>query len=468
MKRTKHSLSHYRLLTADMGKLIPIALYPVLPGDSVQQATSLLLRANPLAAPVMHPVSVRVHHWFVPNRLIWEDWEKFITGGSDGEGDGAVFPTITTGAVTVGSLSDYLGLPVSLPPGSTVSAMPYRVYNLIWNEFYRDQDLQTPVAETSQTVKFVNWNKDYFTTARPWPQKGGGITVPIKESGGDGRIPVGRTSAGAPPAATQVVHGSQGAFGSFEAPLGTFETLEADLSTAYVEIDDLREAFALQRYGEARARFGSRYTEYLAYLGVRSGDARLQRPEYLGGGKSTISFSEVLQTAEGTDPVGQMAGHGITAFRSPRYRKFFSEHGYVMTLMFVRPKSMYVSGTPKMFLKGGSKEDFWQKELEHIGQQGVATMELFNNSTALFGYQDRYDEYRRQWSSVSGEFKTVLNYWHMGRIFASAPTLNEDFIKCDPSKRNFAEQTQHSLYAMVHHKIGARRLVSSSGTSFVR
>lgn len=474
MKRSKFSLSNYKLATFDMGQLIPVGLVEVLPGDTFQHNVSALLRCSPLVAPVMHPVDVCVHNWFVPHRIVWDGWEDFITGV-----DESGFP-LATQTVAAGDLYDYFGMGLGSTGVVAINKLPVYGYNKIWNEFYRDQDLQTEAAEGDQAVKRVCWNKDYFTTSRPWPAKGTAVTVPLKGKAFVERSP---DDGSAPPITGPVTYSDHATLLSANATgVGDYVDLTANLElqgydsgnpsaagAPRIDIDDLREAFALQRYNEARARYGSRYTEYLAYLGVRSGDARLQRPEYLGGGKSTISFSEVLQTGpDGAgDGVGNMLGHGITAFKSPRYRKFFSEHGYVFSLMFVRPKSMYVSGTPRQFLKT-QRNLFWQKELEHIGQQPVATMELFNNNTGTFGYQDRYDEYRRQWSSVSGEFKSTLNFWHMGRIFASAPTLNEDFVECEPSKRNFASTDTNSLYAMVYHKLVARRLVSGGATPFVR
>ena len=192
MKRSKFSLSNYKLLTCDMGELVPCGLQEVLPGDTIQQATSLLLRVSPLLAPVMHPVQVRVHHWFVPHRLVWDDWEKFITGGPDGL-DASTFPTITfsggTGAA-VGSLADYLGIPTGVN-NLEVSALPFRGYAKIWNENYRDQDLETELVidttsgadtTTNTTLQNVDWEKDYFTSSRPWAQKGADITVPLGAS----------------------------------------------------------------------------------------------------------------------------------------------------------------------------------------------------------------------------------------------------------------------------------------------
>lgn len=498
MKRSKHSLSNYKLLSCDMGELVPIGLTEVLPGDTLQQATSALVRCSPLLSPVMHPTECRIHHWFVPNRLLWEDWEDFITGGPDGN-DTSVFPTITIGGgsgAAVGSLADYLGVPVGVN-NIEVSALPFRAYQLIWNEWYRDQDLETEAAiditsgadsTTSTSLQNCGWEKDYFTSARPWEQKGPAVTVPI----GTEAPVLGLTVASG---AANVASGAVGIQGDGSTvPVGTrgwnalgllvdkdnsagnagtgnhYPNLRADLTNASgVTVNVLREALAIQRYEEARARYGSRYTEYLRYLGVRSSDARLQRPEYLGGGKQHLQFSEVLQTAEGTDPVGEMRGHGIAAMRSNRYRRFFEEHGMVITLMSVRPKTIYTQGLNRMWNRR-LKEDYWQVELQHIGQQEILNKELYaahSSPNDTFGYQDRYDEYRRQESSVAGEFRdSTLNFWHMARIFGSTPALNADFVKCVPTERTFAVPSQDVLYIMAKHSIQARRLVSKTGRSY--
>ncbi len=243
----------------------------------------------------------------------------------------------------------------------------------------------------------------------------------------------------------------------------------ADLSKATgITVNELREYFALQRYSEARAIYGSRYTEYLAYLGVRSSDARLQRPEYVGGGKATIAISEVLQTAsdvENTSPVGTLRGHGIAGARTSTSRKFAEEHGYVMTLMSVVPKSVYMDGTDRHWSKA-IKEDYWQRELEHVGQQAIYNQEVYfpvaTEPKGTFGYSDRYAEYRSGVSLVTGEFRDLLDYWHLAREFESMPVLNESFIQCVPSKRIFAEQTQNSLWCAINNRTVARRLVGRS------
>lgn len=490
MKRYKHSLSNYKLLSCDLGELVPIGVTEVLAGDSIQQATNALIRAAPLLAPVMHPVHVSIHHWFVPHRLVWEDWEDFITGGPDGM-DESVFPTITIGGgsgAAVGSLADYMGVPTGVN-NIVVSALPFRAYALIFNEWYRDQDLTSKLAlsvasgadaTTNMTLQNGMWEKDYFTTSRPWEQKGPTITVPLGESapilldstttGTNGKVK--RASDHANPAATLDLSATNaGVFRQDVVPMvyDPNGTLIADLSSASaVTVNVLREALALQRYQEARARYGSRYTEYLQYLGVRSSDARLQRPEYLGGGKETIQFSEVLQTAEGTDPVGTLRGHGISSMRSNRYRRFFEEHGYVITLLVARPKTIYADGLPRHFNRR-TKEDFWQKELEHIGQQEIMNKEVYaahGTPDGVFGYQDRYDEYRRTFSSIAGEFRTTLDHWHFARRFGSAPALNADFVKCVPTEEPFAVPSEDTLQIMARHSIQARRLVTQTGNSF--
>lgn len=476
MKRSKHSLSNYQLLTADMGQLIPVNWYEVLPGDTFRMSSSALIRCSPLVAPVMHPVIVRLHHFFVPNRLIWNtkigdsgDFEDFITGGPNGN-DAQVVPTVQT-TTDIGDLMDYLGTPNI--GGIDVSALPVRCYNLIFNEFYRDADLVGQVDLDSQEVQKCAWEKDYFTTARPWTQKGSDVTVPL---GGKAYIQCNADTT----QEVAIYQNTQNTIKKLDAD-GTQVDISSTVGSAgnllfanleeatSADVNEFRRAFALQRYQEARARYGSRYVEYLRYLGVNPADARLQRPEYLGGGKQTISFSEVLQTQRtdtGESPLGTMGGHGIAAMKSRRVQKFFQEHGVVMTLMSVRPKTMYVQGIARKFLKQ-DKEEFFQRELAQIGQQEVYNDEVYavNGDRSVFGYQDRYQEYKQEWSGVRGEFRNLLNYWHLGREFTGAPALNSAFVTCDPSKRIFAEQTQNSLWCMVNNVVKARRMVPKSGKS---
>ncbi len=477
MKRFKHSLSNYHMVTCDMGELIPVNCLEVLPGDTFQQSTNVLVRASPLLAPVFHPVQVRIHHWFVPNRVIWDGWEDFITGE-----DVTLPPTVSSGTGARG-LTDYLGVPLV---NVTISSLPIRAYNLIWNEWYRDQDLSSVISQEARDIQKVAWGKDYFTTARPWALKGDPVTLPLgtkapvvgkagastaihTTDGGEGVMRINITSGdivdSVVPASTQDLE-----FGSLAD--GTGVGLEADLSGATAtDINTVRRAFALQRYQEARARYGSRYTEYLRYLGVRSSDARLQRPEFLGGGKATIQFSEVLRT-EGSTTVGEFAGHGIAGVRTPRYRKYFEEHGHVLSLMSIRPKSIYMESLARMWSRT-AKEDYFQKELETIGQQEVYRREIWSEAddpadppvaggNVVFGYADRYREYREEASIVTSDFRTTLDHWHLGRTFASAPTLNDSFVKCVPSKRIHAVQNANVMWCMVNNTIQARRMVNRS------
>lgn len=499
MKRSKFSLSHYRLMSMNMGSLIPCGLVEVLPGDTIQHVTSSLVRCSPMLAPVMHPCDVRVHHWFVPHRIVWDDWEDFITGGPDGD-NASVFPTIDlgVGGAAAGDLADYLGCPTGVA-NLEVSALPFRAYAKIYNEWYRDQDLVTELVidttdgadtTTNTDLQVIGWEKDYFTSARPWEQKGTAVGVGLS-----GTLPVeglGVYTSSSATASANVHRDAAGTqFGNDSSPLwSTADShhigivaqttgvpgssnnpqVSVDLANASLDVNDIREAMALQRFQEARARYGSRYVEYLRYLGVRSSDARLQRPEYLGGGRQTLQFSEVLQTAEGTNPVGEMRGHGITALRSNRYRRFFEEHGYVISLMSVRPKTIYSGGLPRTWNRR-VKEDFWQRELQHMGQQEILNKELYAahaTPEGVFGYQDRYDEYRRQESGIAGEFaESTLNHWHLARIFGSDPALNSTFVECIPTERVFAVPSEDVLYVMANHSIQARRLVARTGSSHI-
>lgn len=503
-KRSKFSLSHYKIGSCSMGELVPIGLVEVLPGDTIQQATSLFLRCAPLVSPVLHPVHIKVHHFYVPSRLVWDSFEDFITGGPDGL-DVSEMPTVTapSGGFAVGSLADYLGLPTGIE-GIEVSALPFRAYTLIYNDWYRAQDLEQPLAlstesgpdtTTSLALQRADWAQDYFTTAAPWPQKGPAVSVPVDTTAAGQPTITASTSirsAGIPTfSANQAATAGSLAYTGSQTgaltPLGYANSappvnsslgwnnpaLAATTTINYtpgqsgigsVDINQLREAFALQRFEEHRAMYGSRYTEYLRYLGIRASDARLQRPEYLGGGKQTVQFSEVLQTAEGTDPVGTMRGHGVGAMRSNRYRRFIEEHGYVVSLMHVRPISVYMQGINRLWLRR-VKEDYWQRELQHIGQQELYTQELYGAADAgkVFGYQNRYDEYRGMQSSVSGEMRTTLDYWHMARNFATEPVLNADFVSALPTDRVFASTETDQLYFMASHSIQARRMVARYG-----
>lgn len=459
MRRNKFNLSHYHLTTFDMGKLVPVGCVEVLPGDTFQHRTSALVRVIPQLKPVMHPIQVRIHSFYVPNRILWSGWEDFITGES------AEPPPVGFGSHGSQQLYAYLGQKWVNNATKAMSLLPLRAYNKIFNEYYRDQDLVAEVDQDSLTIQNIAWEKDYFTAARPWPQKGDAVTIPIGDT-----APVAADVADNTAVSIMANSGNRvlerntisDVVQAGDTAGAPGDGLYADLSSASaVDVRDFREAFALQRYQEARSRYGSNYVDYLRYCGIRPSDARLQRPEYLGGGRQTISFSEVVNTSAVDS--ADLTGHGIAAVRSARYRRFFEEHGWVITLMSVRPHALYVDGQQKKFIRT-TKEDYYQKELEHIGQQEVYNKEVYENHTdgdGVFGYTDRYREYREERSYVSGEMQTsTSNDWHLGREYASDPALNSSFTDCVPTKRVFAEQTQDSLQVMVNHSLVARRKVS--------
>lgn len=500
-RRNKFNLSRTANLSCSPGELVPLGPpVEVLPGDTHQMATSMLLRVLPLLAPVMHPFDIKIHSWFVPHRIVWDEFEEFITGGPDNDSD-VVHPYMEVPAdpgYAVGSLADYMGIPPgAFGAGQVHNALQFRGYAKIYNEFYRDQDLQDPLpvstasgldTTTSRELMFANWQKDYFTSARPWEAKGPTVMLPLS---GDAPI----TGIGIPsqtfPGSNINVWETVGAknYANYKFADGTTNNavafqegepgqlnIHADLSqVSAATILQLRLAMALQRYAENRARFGSRYPEYLLALGVRPDDARLDRPEYLGGGQQTITFSEVLQTAPTTSGsaspgVGNMRGHGIAALRSNRFRKFFSEHGFIHTFVIVRPRTVYPQGLPRTYIRQ-TKEDYWQPELEHIGQQGIWAKEVMMhgaNFDDIWGYQDRYDEYRRLESTVHGEFRTTLDYWHAARIFDTRPALNAAFVLSNPTNRIYSvtDAAVDKMYLQVRHSHQARRLLSRTGTSF--
>ena len=474
MKRHKHNLSHYHLTTFDMGQLIPVGCVEVLPGDSFQQSTSALIRVTPQQKPVMHPVNCQIHHFYVPNRLLWSGWEDFITGVSE-----TPPPVKEQYSGINNGVSRYLGATIGI--NQDICALPIRAYNAIYNEFYRDQDLSPEVDLDSNAIQRACWSKDYFTTARPWSQQGNSVTIPIGST-----APVMGIGIRNPPSSVSdsgilqsddsnttqtgwVNTGSSSSVGKTDIFVKEGSTgypdIYADLSAAEaIDITDFREAFALQRYKEARARYGSNYVDYLRYIGVTPSDARMQRPEYLGGGRQSLSFSEVLSTADTTGSgVGELYGHGIGALKTNRYRRFFEEHGYVITMMVVRPKPIYVNGLHRSFTRT-TKEDYFQRELQAIGQQEVLNKEVYashSDPDGIFGYQNRYREYTELPSRVSGQMANTDSYdYHFGRFFETDTALNDTFVKCTPTKRVFSQQIYHSLEVMVNHSIQARRQVS--------
>lgn len=505
MRRNLYSLSHKVNVSCDQGQLIPLACLEVLPGDIFRHGTSLLIRLAPMLAPVFSQINVTVFQVYVPNRIIWDGFEDFITGGEDGD-DTTAHPYIEfPSGVAVGSLADYLGITPGVNnvggAGVGVSALPFRAYAKFFNEWIRDQDLDAELVQssgngadttTNTTLQNIRWAKDYFTQARPFEQKGPAVTVPVGTSAPVRGI--GMATTFDPSLTNQAVKDASGnpaadspwpnaglitadgnlivkMSGSTAAAIPQFY---ADLSAVTgIPVTELRLANALQRFMELSGHRGSRYVEYLlSRFGVRSSDARLQRSELLSQSHAVVQVSEVLATAEGTNTdVGDLKGHGIAAMRSNRYMRMFEEHGLVLTLMAVQPKTFYPQGLHKMWNRR-DKYDYFQVETQHIGDQEILNKEIYAGAAVpggTFGWTPRNEDYRTMFNRIAGEFRTTdLDFWHQGRIFASEPALNAAFVTADPTERIFAVADKDVLYVTANHSIQARRVVAQRGTPFLR
>ena len=508
VKRNVFNLSHEKKLSMNMGDLVPIFCQEVVPGDTFKVSSEVMMRFAPMLAPVMHRINVYTHFFFVPNRLVWSGWEDFITGNDDRilpylpYGD-ALHTFLNSVCKTNGSLPDYLGVPNMshvIDGQMKINALPFRAYQLIFNEWYRDQDLWNEVdiykdadgkADPNQSFSLAKmqsraWEKDYFTSARPWPQKGDDVELPL--SGEADLVFYGNKTVNAQTFRDQDgdpvanyndnIYTTAGGFltdsgGINRHYLDVASTHKVDLSSASAAtIIELRRAFQLQKWLERNARSGTRYTEVLrAHFGVKSSDSRLQRPEYLGGGRQPVSVSEVLQTAESNQlgSLGDMAGHGVSVGRSNRFKRFFEEHGYVIGIMSVLPRTAYQQGISR-FLTKFDKFDFFWPEFQHIGEQEIKVKELYvpenlDNQDETFGYTPRYAEYKYVPSAVHGDFKDSLSYWHMGRIFSSQPSLNGTFIKANPTNRifNVLDDEHQKLWVHVYHNFKALRPMAVYG-----
>jgi hypothetical protein len=498
-------LSHQKKLSAKMGELVPIFCMETVPGDQFRINTSQLLRMAPMLAPIFHQITVYQHFFFVPNRLLWDNWEGFITGGEDGYNSSVRPHFVTTGAAN-GTVSDYMGIPENVYSGGlNISALPFSAYGTIYNEYYRDQNLITPLDvkcvdgnnTANDLLTIANgaclkraWQHDYFTSSLPWTQKGPEATIPLGTSapinykaGGTSRV-INLGSAWTPLNDYDLeVNTTANYVGNLRVDVGggnrvfanidNSSNLETDLSNATAAtINDLRSAFRLQEWLEKNARGGSRYIEsILSHFGVRSSDARLQRPEFLGGGSVPIQVSEVLQTAPASgssSPLAQMAGHGIAVGSNSSVQYRCEEHGFIIGIMSVMPKTAYQDGINKMFFREDRFDYFWP-EFAHLGEQEVLNKEIYANAgptqlNGTFGYVPRYSEYKYMSDTVHGEMRNSLEFWHLGRIFANLPALNQSFIECDPSNRIFAVTEAEQLYAIINHNVQARRPMPYFGT----
>lgn len=510
-RRSLQNLSNTYKSVTDFGKIIPIGLYEIAPGDVMKKSTQVFMRAMPMIAPMMHECDIYVHDFFVPWRLIWDDYEKFLIPQDDETaetipvkpyinpyGTNANTKNAIFAAFKEGGLCDYFGLPifesVSSIPASAVEdtrlcSLPLRAYQLVWNEYYRDQNLQDkfefskasgaePIGSNLAnftgltTLRYRAWEKDYFTSALPRPQKGEPIgidlsgvpgqrlNVELDKTAGQQKIAIENGFAGSGVLRSD---GGNFNFNSQEAawldPNGSLFVSPSESSQGYFTIEMLREAMRLQEFMEQLMRGGSRYAEVVRNMfGQIPDDLRIGRPAYLGGGKQNLVISEVLQTSESTPDVsalGDMAGHGLSIGSSNGWKALFKEHGYVISLMSVRPRSAYMQGVNKLWLKNDRYEEMWPL-FAHLGEQPVMNGELYwswtdGKNRETFGYQPIYTEYRTKPSIVTGAMRNSLDFWHLNRKFSARPSLNADFITVKPSEtsRVFAVEdasTDHLIF----------------------
>jgi len=432
--------------------------------------------ATPLK-PFMDNLFLETFFFFVPNRLVWDNWQKF-NGEQDNPGDSTDFsiPQIASGgSLTSGSRGDYFGIPIGIDGNDlNISSLPFRSYSLIWNEWFRDQNLQDaqPVLKSDGPDNDANsqWSQpplrrgkrhDYFTSSLPWPQKGDPVTVdlggfaPVFSQQTDGSQPtVGQTvganiipSGGNDPRELNTA----GASLEYQSVNPADARLLADLNEATgFTINDLRQSFAIQRLLERDARGGTRYIEIIrSHFGVTSPDARLQRPEFLGGGSSMVNINPVAQTSDqisggpgAETPQGNLAAFGTVSASGHGFTKSFVEHGHVIGLVNVRADLTYQQGLNRMWSRKTRFEFFWPA-LSHLGEMAVLSKEIYADGTAsdedVWGYQEAFAEYRYKPSQITGLFRSnvsagneSLDVWHLSQDFADRPLLSDEFIQDDP------------------------------------
>lgn len=514
MKRTKFDRSHVYKTTFNSGKLIPVFVDEVLPGDTTRMSVNYFARLATPIKPIMDNIYLDWFFFFVPNRLVWEHWQNFCFEQEDpDDSTDYVIPTVSATGNSenayIGSLWDYFGLPLNTSGNiSGISALPFRGVYLIWNEWFRDENLQKSVkiqkgdtnevlnsARSSEQPSWVftsNTNivpglacpprgkrHDYFTSALPWTQKGPGVSVglagtatlvdpspvagyfvaqdnqnlgaaQLSRDGGVHDVFTGSGSLSYQGGySTSIVgHSVNGSGISTATALAGSSWLSksayADLdSSSIFTINSLRTAFQMQKFYERLARGGSRYTEVLrSFFGVVSPDARLQRPEFLGSFTKMVNVNPIAQTSatDGTSPQGNLSAYGVTAAKFHGFTKSFVEHGYVFGFVCARADLTYQQGINKMWLRS-TVYDFYWPTFAHLGEQAIELREIYAQGseadTTVFGYQERYAEYRYKPSQITGKFRSVvtggtLDKWHLSQFFETAPVLNEEFIVENP------------------------------------
>lgn len=480
------------------GDVVPFFLEEVLPGDTFSVDTSKVVRMQTLLTPMMDNVYLDTYYFFVPNRLVWDHWKEFCGENTESAWIPATeytMPQITSPADqgwSVGTLADYFGIPTGVS-GLSVSALPFRAYALIMNEWFRDQNLQDPlvVPTDDSTVAGVNSGTfvtdvakggkpfiaakyhDYFTSALPAPQKGPDVTIPVATAGetyvvGNGKTlgltngtvlgalglssdrqgiysdKFGSPLAGGAPSA----NGYSGYFGvpTLEQLAGHPENsglvaVQPSVAQA-ATINQLRLAFQIQKFYEQQARGGSRYTEVVrSFFGVTSPDARLQRPEYLGGNRVPINVNQIVQqsgTESSGTPQGTVVGQSLTTDKHSDFTKSFTEHGLIIGVMVARYDHTYQQGLNRLWSRK-DKFDFYWPVFANIGEQAIKNKEIFAQGTdkdnEIFGYQEAWAEYRYKPNMVTGEMRSAyaqsLDVWHLADDYSTLPSLSDSWIRED-------------------------------------